>query len=74
MEHYKNLNGDSSIAQFESGNDYIIVKYKDGKHYKYTYISAGSYNVDQMKTLAQQGRGLNSFIMHNVSKRYESKW
>lgn len=74
MERYKDVNNDSSILQFEIGNDYIIVGFKDGKFYKYTNMSAGSYNIEQMKQLAYQGDGLNTFIMENVRKNYESKW
>jgi len=74
MENYKNLDGDSTVMQYEIGNDYIIVKFSDGKYYKYSYASAGSVNVEQMKKLATYGEGLNSFIMKNVRKNYESSW
>lgn len=73
MEPYKNLNGDSGVAGFENGSDYIRVQFKDGSVYLYTYASAGSSNIEEMKRLAVAGRGLNSFINKNVRKRYAKK-
>ena len=73
MERYKNLNGDSGVAEFENGSDYIRVKFNDGSVYLYTYASAGSSNIEEMKKLAVAGRGLNSFIKKNVNKSYASK-
>lgn len=77
MESYKNLSGQSNVLNYEIGADFIIVEF-DSKHgerfYKYSYSSAGEGNIEQMKQLANQGSGLNSFIMNNVKKDYESKW
>lgn len=78
MTDYKNLNGNSNVAQFETGADYINVKFKttnkDGVNtYKYSYASAGQYNVEYMKLLVEQGFGLNSFIMLQARDLYESK-
>lgn len=73
MESYKNTNGDSGVAGYEIGPDYIRVKFKDGSVYLYTYASAGSSNIEQMKKLAVSGSGLNSFINKNVRKRYARK-
>lgn len=36
-------------------------------------MSAGVLKVDEMKRLALQGYGLNSYIMRNVRMDYESK-
>lgn len=70
MECYKNLNGNSGIASYELRADSILVQFNTGKPYVYSYLSAGSANVEQMKRLAVAGSGLNSFIMNNVSKLY----
>ena len=71
MERYKNLNGDSGVTNFEIGTDWIKVWFN--KWYLYTYASAGSSNIEEMKKLAVAGRGLNSFIKKNVNKSYASK-
>jgi len=73
MERYKNLNNDSGVSAFEIANDSITVEFSDGASYLYTYASAGSYNIEQMKKLAVSGRGLNAFINLNVRKKYLRK-
>ncbi|MDD5135058.1 MAG: hypothetical protein PHP01_06590 [Phycisphaerae bacterium] len=73
MERYKNINGDSGVANYESGSDYIRVRFNDGSVYLYTYGSAGSNNIEEMKKLAVAGTGLNSFINKYVKKRYAKK-
>lgn len=79
MVNYKNLSGQSNVSRYEIGPDFIIVEFatvgKDGNNtYKYTYASAGQVNVDEMKKLAVEGRGLNSFINTHVRKNYANKW
>jgi len=73
MERYKNVGGDSGVTGYEIGSDYIRVQFSDGSVYLYTYASAGSNNIEQMKKLAKAGKGLNSFINRNVRKSYERK-
>lgn len=71
MRPYLNIDGDSNVEAYEIGTDYIDVKFRGTmKVYRYSYISAGQENVEQMKTLAQRGTGLNSFIMRNVRTNY----
>lgn len=72
MRPYVNTDGDSNVEAYEIGANYIEVKFKGkAKVYRYSYISTGRENVEQMKILAQRGTGLNSFIMRNVRTRYE---
>ena len=73
MEHYKNTGGESGVAAYEIGSDYIKVKFSDGSIYHYTYLSAGSENIEHMKLLARGGNGLNAFINSTVRKNYERK-
>ena len=73
MERYRDIDGDSGVAAYEVGPDYIRVQFKDGSVYLYTYASAGSHNIEQMKKLAAAGDGLNAFIIKNVRKRYARK-
>jgi hypothetical protein len=73
MEPYKNLGGDSNVAAYEIASDTIKVQFRDGWIYTYTYQSAGQNKIEQMKTLAQVGQGLNSFIIKNVRKAYATK-
>ena len=55
----------SNINAYDYGDDFIVVEFKDDSKYKYTYASAGSYNIEEMKRLADSGDGLNSFISKN---------
>lgn len=73
MERYKNLAGDSGVTAYETGSDFIWVRFSDAWKYLYTYASAGSDNIEHMKRLAANGRGLNSFINATVRKRYARK-
>lgn len=72
MQMYKNLGGDSNIKCYEIGNDYIdVIFYGTAKTYRYSYASAGRQKVEQMKRLAQQGEGVNSYIIKNARLLYE---
>jgi hypothetical protein len=73
METYKNLGENSSVVAYESGSDYIKVKFNDSSMYLYNYQSTGVQNIETMKNLAEAGRGLSSFINTNVRKNYASK-
>jgi hypothetical protein len=72
MEHYSNAGGNSGVTGYECGPESIAVKFSDGHVYTYTYASCGAGNCEQMKRLAAQGSGLNSFIMRNVRTGYAS--
>ena len=72
METYQNVNGNSGIAGYEIGDTYIQVEFADTESvYRYSYKSAGRENVEEMKHLAVQGHGLNSFINRRVKYLYE---
>jgi hypothetical protein len=73
MERYANLSRASNVAFYEIGSDFIRVQFLDGTIYIYNYTSAGSTNIERMKFLATAGRGLNSFIITNVRKKYARK-
>jgi len=70
MTKYRNLNGNSNVISYEMGSDYIRVQFGTGSPYVYTYQSAGKENIEHAKKLAQQGYGLNSFIVRNMRKLY----
>lgn len=74
MEKYSDRDSDSNVENYEIGEDFIVIEFKNGrdKFYKYTYESAGLNNIEEMKRLAQCGDGLNAFISAN-RPGYESK-
>ncbi len=73
MDTYKNLGGNSGVDAYEIGPDFIKVQFSDGSVYMYTYASAGPGNIEQMKQLAINGQGLNSFISTTVRNDYAWK-
>ena len=74
MQPYQDLSGRSGIAAFAIGDDYIEVAFRSGMTYRYSYASTGADRVEQMKQLALQGVGLNSFISRYVKDAYEAKF
>ena len=73
MERYRNLAGSSGVVAYEIGPDFIRVQFIGGEIYLYTYESTGAYAVEQMKTLAGQGKGLSTFISRTVQDAYAAK-
>lgn len=47
-----------------------VLFYGTPRVYRYSYKSAGVENVENMKVLAEQGYGLNSFINIYVKYKY----
>lgn len=70
MQLYENRGDNSNIRAFEIGKDYIDVQFNGGKIYRYSYNSAGKDKIENMKKLALQGCGLNSYIMRYAKKDY----
>jgi len=73
MTVYANMNGNSGVYAYLIKNDAICVQFNTGATYSYTYGSAGTENIEQMKSLARIGQGLNSFINRIVKKNYAAK-
>ncbi len=73
MEIYKNLGGNSGVMQYEVGQAHIKVGFRDGSLYLYNQFRPGLATVEQMKTLALAGSGLNSFISRVVRKNFAEK-
>lgn len=73
MEYYADASGISDVWRYDIGLEFIVVQFKDGSRYKYTYDSAGKENIEQMKALALRGDGLNAFINQHVRKLYDSR-
>ena len=71
MQNYLNLGGKSGVEAFEIGTDFIKVIFTSGVIYSYTYRSAGINKVEEMKRLALNGCGLNSYIMKYAKFDYE---
>lgn len=75
MRVYRDIDGDSGIATYDCGDDWIRVQFKDGKTYEYQASNVGQAHITAMKALADVGEGLNSYIMRNpaVKNGWSSK-
>ena len=62
MKRYGNRHGNSGIAAYETGADFIRIRFTSGSVYLYTYNSAGEDDIEEMKELAKEGAGLTRFI------------
>lgn len=71
MKIYSNFSGSSGVTAYQIADEEILVEFNRKKIYRYTYASAGKEAVEKMKLLAQQGRGLSTYISRNVKGRYE---
>ena len=62
MKRYGNRHGNSGIAAYETGPDFIRIRFTSGSVYLYTYDSADEDDIEEMKELAKEGEGLTRFI------------
>ncbi|MFG6655759.1 hypothetical protein ACG0Z5_14985 [Scandinavium sp. M-37] len=70
MERYANRNGDSGVIAYEIAPDSIKVQFQDRKVYVYNASRPGQQIVNEMKKLATEGSGLNSYINRIVRKNF----
>lgn len=71
MEQYANISGNSPITHYQIENDKIVIWFKGGRSYSYSYQKAGRKHVDTMKSLALSGSGLSAYITRNVRFDYD---
>ncbi|WP_373356917.1 hypothetical protein [Pseudoroseicyclus sp. CXY001] len=74
MTPYADLAGRSGIAQYQAGDHYLDVRFKDGALYRYTRATVGQPNLTMMVALAGAGHGLNAYINRNVRDQYAAKF
>lgn len=74
MNTYQDINGNSGVAAYDYGDDWIKVQFKHGGTYAYRTSSIGAAHILTMKRLAISGYGLNAYINTNsdVSTGYSS--
>ena len=73
MERYADKSGSSGVLAYETGADYIKVRFKANTAvYKYTYRLPGRRHVEKMKALAKSGKGLSTYISQFIRTGYES--
>jgi hypothetical protein len=73
FKRYKNLSGDSKVVKYEIAKDGVTIIFANATAYRYTNQSADPANISKMKTLAESGKGLGTFIDANVKDRFLKK-
>jgi hypothetical protein len=70
---YKDRSGNSGVRFYAIGPTFICVWFDDGRGYEYNNTKAGKRHVDEMKRLAEEGRGLATYINQHVRGNYVRK-
>lgn len=70
MDFYQNPGGNSGVYAFLIDDNSITVEFSKSGVYLYNYSKPGSSHVEQMKSLALSGIGLNSYIGKHVRDNY----
>lgn len=65
MKRYRDIGGDSGISAYDYGDDWLKVQFKSGSTYEYKASKIGQAHIFAMKKLADEGNGLNAYIMNN---------
>lgn len=74
MQPYANHHGNSGVVSFESGNNFIKIRFKSSPVvYVYTFALPGRMHVEEMKKLASDGRGLATYISKNIKTNFDHK-
>jgi hypothetical protein len=74
MKRYNNRDGkESGVSGYEINPDSIVVAFKRGDTYLYTYSSAGQRAIEEMKKHAEAQKGLSTYISRNKPP-YEGRW
>jgi hypothetical protein len=70
---YGNLGGASGVRYFAIGPSFIRIWFKDDDGYEYDHRKPGVKHVAAMKRLAEEGRGLATYINQHVRENYVRK-
>jgi hypothetical protein len=73
MDRYQHLDGESGVAYYECGLDFIRVQFRNGATYVYDSTRPGIDHVEHMKELARAGKGLSTYISQVVRTSYARK-
>lgn len=73
MTPYKDLSANSGVVAFEIQREAIAVEFRSGGIYLYDYDTTGREQVEEMKVLALEGRGLATYINRHVRERFARK-
>ncbi|HVR82541.1 MAG TPA: hypothetical protein VHF02_10740 [Luteimonas sp.] len=73
LHRYPNLGGQSGVVAYAARRNAIAVEFTDGKVYLYSYEVPGRHHVERMKSLADEGIGLSTYISRHVGNRFAAR-
>ncbi|MEM7363405.1 MAG: hypothetical protein AAF525_05240 [Pseudomonadota bacterium] len=73
MKPYGSGDRTSGVIAFDYGADYICLRFSEGYDYTYTWDSCSRVHVQNMKALANQGKGLMAYLNRHVSDQFVSR-
>ena len=73
MRPYGGQGKSRGVVAYDLGPDSIDVEFTSGWVYRFSYQKPGPLRVERMKTLAESGHGLSTFISKHVKNRFESR-
>jgi len=73
MQRYANRSGKSGVIAYVLGANSITVEFNGGDRYLYNEESAGAHHIARMRELAEDGRGLSTYISQHVRDCYARK-
>jgi hypothetical protein len=73
LKKYKGISGNNGITAYRILEKGIMLEFQYKDLYLYDYIKPGKKHVDQMKILAESGRGLTTYVNQNVRENYKEK-
>lgn len=72
MKPYKDLDNNSNIKEYTSGEDWFRVSCKQEAEYDFFEEKVGQFVINKLKYLANSGRGLDEY-MKQISVDLENK-
>lgn len=73
MRPYRAVDHESGVVAYELQPQAILVEFRNGSRYRYTYESTGADQVERMKRLAASGTGLATFISQEIRTAYAQR-
>jgi hypothetical protein len=67
---YSNRSGDSGVRAYKLIRSGIQIQFNSGRPYEYTVALTGANHVEAMRGLAEQGRGLASYISQHRDLKF----
>ena len=62
---YKNLSGNAGVTYYRIKDNSIEIRFTKNQDTHYYIYSSPPLSIDRMKLLAEEGRGLSTFITQN---------